>query len=35
MPRSFGVVFGVALATWVLLGMLVSDALANMSRAVT
>ena len=29
MPRSFGVVFVVALATWALLGMLVSDALAN------
>jgi hypothetical protein len=29
MPRSFGVVFVVALAMWALLGMLVSDALAN------
>jgi hypothetical protein len=32
MPRSFGVVFVVALVTWALLGMLVSEALA---RAVT
>ena len=29
MPRSFGVVFVVALVTWALLGMLVSEALAN------